>query len=113
MLPVSGNPCNSNAADEAEAVVRDAIYSPNARKQTVSLTINADLYAKAKRMGINASQIAEEALAGEVERRWRDELREEARRTAEAYEAYAAEHGDFAALVRDHYAEADRDDGAV
>lgn len=90
--------------------MRDAIYSPNARKQTVSLTINGDLYAKAKHMGINTSQVAEEALASEVQRRWKEELRQEAKRTAEAYDAYAAEHGDFVSLIRDHYAD---DDGPV
>jgi len=43
--------------------VRDPIYNPNAPKQTVSLTLNSDLYAKAKSVGINASKIAEEAIA--------------------------------------------------
>ena len=44
-------------------------YDHKAAKQTVSLTLNSDLYALAKRCGINASQIAEQALAQEVELR--------------------------------------------
>ena len=38
-------------------------FDAGARKRTVSLTLNADLYAKAKDSGINLSKVAEEALA--------------------------------------------------
>jgi post-segregation antitoxin (ccd killing protein) len=83
--------------------VRSAQYDVKAAKQTVSLTINSDLYAQAKRFGINASQIAEEALAHEVARRNAERLREEARKDLEALDAYEAEHGSFADMVRQHY----------
>jgi hypothetical protein len=49
--------------------VRGPPHDVKAAKQTVSLTINSDLYAQARRLGINASQIAEEALIQEVTRR--------------------------------------------
>ena len=39
------------------------LFDPSAKKRTVSLTLNSDLYAKAKERGINASQVAEAALA--------------------------------------------------
>jgi len=45
--------------------MRDPLFEPKAPKQTVSITLNSDLYAKAKSMGINASKVAEEALAYE------------------------------------------------
>lgn len=40
---------------------KPASFDREAPKQTVSLTINSDLYAQAKRLGMNASKIAEEA----------------------------------------------------
>lgn len=83
--------------------MRSLPYNPKAAKQTVSLTINSDLYASAKRFGINASQIAEEALAQEVAKRTAERLREDARRDLEALDAYEAKYGSFAEMVREHY----------
>ncbi len=40
-------------------------FDPSAARRTVSLTINGDLYARAKEAGINVSRVAEQALAGE------------------------------------------------
>jgi len=36
-------------------------YDSSGPKQTVSLTLNSDLYPKAKSLGINASRVAEQA----------------------------------------------------
>jgi post-segregation antitoxin (ccd killing protein) len=90
--------------------MRDPLFDPKAAKQTVSITLNSDLYAKAKSLGINASRVAEEALATKY-----DELRSEAliaelRRGLAAVESYADQHGSFAELVREHY---ERGDGAI
>jgi post-segregation antitoxin (ccd killing protein) len=90
--------------------MRDPLFDPKAPKQTVSITLNSDLYAKAKRLGINASRVAEEALARKY-----DELRSEAliaelRRGLGAVESYADQHGSFAELVREHH---ERGDGAI
>src|SRR5690606_11847938 len=52
----------------AAGMARDSTYDHSARKRTVSLTLNGDLYAKAKELGINASRVAEEALAAELTR---------------------------------------------
>ena len=49
--------------------VKTVPYDLKAAKQTVSLTVNSDLYAKAKSFGINASQVAEEALQYELSAR--------------------------------------------
>lgn len=90
--------------------MRDPLFDPKAAKQTVSITLNSDLYAKAKSLGINTSRVAEEALATKY-----DELRSEAlsadlRRGLAAVESYADQHGSFAELVREHY---ERGDDAI
>lgn len=90
--------------------MRNPLFEPKAPKQTVSITLNSDLYAKAKSMGINASKVAEEALAQEYSARLRDALRAEIRDELAALERYEAQHGSFPELVRAHY---ERDDGAV
>jgi|SRR5450631_1394138 post-segregation antitoxin (ccd killing protein) len=89
----------------------DPLFDPKAAKQTVSITLNSDLYAKAKSVGINASKVAEQALAAEYSERRREVLRAEVQRDLAAAETYAAQHGSFADLVREHYEpgeEADR-----
>jgi post-segregation antitoxin (ccd killing protein) len=90
--------------------MRKPLFEPKAPKQTVSITLNSDLYAKAKSMGINASKVAEEALADEYTVLLREALRAEIRGELAALERYEAEHGSFPELVRAHY---ERDDGAV
>jgi post-segregation antitoxin (ccd killing protein) len=44
-------------------LVREAGYVVDAARQTVSLTINSGLFARVKALGINASRVAEQALA--------------------------------------------------
>lgn len=82
--------------------MRRPAYDTAAPRRTVSLTINADLMAKAKAEGINASAIAERALAAELTERVRARLIEELKRGAEAYDAFVAEHGSFPEIVRAH-----------
>jgi post-segregation antitoxin (ccd killing protein) len=83
--------------------MRPPLYDAKAAKQTVSVTINSDLYAQARSFGINTSQIAEEALAQEVARRKAARLKEEVSKDLKALDAYEAEHGSFAEMVRQHY----------
>jgi antitoxin CcdA len=90
--------------------VRDPLYDPKAPKQTVSVTLNSDLYAKAKDLDINASKVAEEALAHEYSARRSEALRAEIRGELAAIEKYEEQHGSFPELVRAHY---ERDDDAV
>jgi post-segregation antitoxin (ccd killing protein) len=90
--------------------MRNPLFEPKAPKQTVSITLNSDLYAKAKRMGINTSKVAEEALANEYSAGLREALRAEIRSELTDLEKYEAEHGSFPELVRAHYED---DDGAV
>lgn len=78
-------------------------FDTHAPKQTVSVTINSDLYAQARKLGVNTSQVAEQALIAEVARRRADVLKKEIRQDLEACKAYEARYGSFAEMVRDHY----------
>jgi antitoxin CcdA len=90
--------------------VRDPHFDPNAPKQTVSVTLNSDLYAKAKSVGINASKVAEEAIADEYSKRRKEALLKELREDLAAVEKYEEQHGSFPELVRAHY---EREDGSI
>ena len=90
--------------------MKDPLFESKAPKQTVSITLNSDLYTKAKSLGINASKVAEEALAHEYSARRSEALRAEIRNELAALEKFEAKHGSFPELVRAHY---ERDDGAV
>ena len=83
--------------------MRSPPYDAKAGKQTVSVTLNSDLYAQAKSLGINASQVAEDALAAEVARRKAAQLKGEIQQDLQALDAYEAKHGSFAEMVREHY----------
>jgi len=83
--------------------MRSPKYNLKAAKQTVSLTLNSELYAQAKAFDINASQIAEEALAYEVNRRRAEKLKGEILEDIEALDAYEAKHGSFVDMAREHY----------
>lgn len=87
--------------------MRAPLYDVRAAKQTVSLTVNSDLYAKAKNLGINASQVAEEALSETLARRLADQVKAEIRQDLDAYDTYVAEHGSPAELARAHYGDKD------
>jgi post-segregation antitoxin (ccd killing protein) len=83
--------------------MRSSLYYLKATKQTVSVTINSDLYAQARGLAINTSQVAEEALAAAVARHKAERLKKEIQQDLQALDAYEAEHGSFAAMVREHY----------
>ena len=86
------------------------LYDIKAPKQTVSLTVNSDLYSQAKKLGINSSQVAEEALNVAVTARLTERLKAEILQDLAAYNSYVAQHGSPAELARGHYA---RDDDAI
>jgi post-segregation antitoxin (ccd killing protein) len=90
--------------------MRSSTYDLKAAKQTVSVTINSDLYTQAKGLGINTSQVAEEALANEVARHKAERLKAEIQQDLQALDAYEAEHGSFAEMVREHYQAAGADE---
>jgi antitoxin CcdA len=83
--------------------VREPPFLAEAPKQTVSLTINSDLFARVKAQGINASRVAEEALARELDRYRREAITADVRADIAAANAYVATHGSYADLAREHY----------
>jgi antitoxin CcdA len=89
--------------------VRGPSHNAKAAKQTVSLSINSDIYAQAKKLGINASQIAEEALLQQIMRLKAEQLQAEIRQDLEATNSYISKHGSFAEMVRQHYQDNDED----
>jgi antitoxin CcdA len=90
--------------------MRDPLFDSKATKQTVSITLNSDLCAKAKSAGINISRVAEEALATQYAAVFREALIKELRQGFAAVDAYSDKHGSFSDLVRKHYA---KDNGAI
>lgn len=87
--------------------MKQPLFDATAKKRTVSLTLNADLYAKAKAQGINASQIAEEALAVALASRVSEKIKAEIRHDLDAYNTYVEKHGSPAEMLRDYLAERD------
>jgi post-segregation antitoxin (ccd killing protein) len=87
--------------------MRDPLFEPKAAKQTVSITLNSDLYAKAKSAGINISKVAEEALATKYAELCSEALIAELREGLAAVDSYAEQHGSFSELVRKHYEQGD------
>lgn len=90
--------------------MRQLPFDPAARKRTVSLSLNGDLYAKAKAHGINVSRVAEAALAEALAARLAEKIRAEIGQDLAAYDAYVDKHGSPAEMLRDHLAA--RDDPA-
>jgi antitoxin CcdA len=81
----------------------DAVSDAKAKKRTVSLTLNGDLYAKARGAGMNVSRIAEAALAEALKAHEREKLREEIRQDMRALTAYIEKHGDPVAELREMF----------
>ncbi len=90
--------------------MRSKLFEPGAPKRTVSVTLNSDLYAKAKAAGLNASRVAEEALAQAYADKCAEALAAEIRQDLEAANRYVEQHGSFPEMVRAHY---EGDDEAV
>jgi post-segregation antitoxin (ccd killing protein) len=87
--------------------MQTSLFDRSARKRTVSLMVNGDLYARAKAAGINASRVAEEALALALKAREAERLRAEIRQDMDVLARYVAEHGDPAAELREMFGAGD------
>jgi antitoxin CcdA len=73
--------------------MRSPLYDPNARRKTVSVTMNADLVAKASALGINISRTAEAAVAKAFEEAEKAKIREEIREAVRMVDEFVAMHG--------------------
>lgn len=76
------------------------MYSRNAPKRRTNMTINEDLVRAAKEMGLNLSEIAEEALGAAVLARARKQWEEENAEALEVHRRRIEAHGTFGDLVR-------------
>jgi antitoxin CcdA len=73
--------------------MRTPLYDVNARRKTVSITLNADLVARASAVGINISRTAEAAIVLAFESLERAKIREEIREAVRITDALVAEYG--------------------
>ena len=73
--------------------MRTPLYDVNARRKTVSITLNADLVAKASALGINISRTAEAAVIQAFETAEKAKIREEIREAVRITDALVAEYG--------------------
>jgi antitoxin CcdA len=87
--------------------MQTALFDTRARKQTVSLTVDSDLYARIRALGINASRVAEEALAQALREKEAELLRAEIRQDMMALADYVTAHGDAVAELREMFDAAD------
>jgi antitoxin CcdA len=83
------------------------LFDAVAKKRTVSITLNSDLYARAKAEGINASQVAEAALAEALAAQLALTARMEIEHDLHAYDDYVEKHGAPAEMLRAHLAKDD------
>ena len=89
--------------------MRDLPYGPGARKRTVSLTLNADLYAKAKGQESTCRRLPKRLLRQALAERLAEQVKADIRRDLGALNAFVETHGSFAEMVREHYATIDGD----
>jgi post-segregation antitoxin (ccd killing protein) len=73
--------------------MRTPLYDVNARRKTVSITLNSDLVAKASALGINISRTAEAALIQAFEAIEKERIREEIRVAARIVDELVAKYG--------------------
>ena len=98
--------------------MRVPLYDHNARRKTVSVTLNADLVARSMAHGINISRVAEAALIAAFEAAEkaaiREEMREAARFTEEVVRMYGHPFPESRAMfMPDGEVTADADDDAA
>ncbi len=75
--------------------MKEPLFDESAARRTVSLTLNSDLYARAKEAGINVSRVAEQALAGAYKEKAREALRAQMAEDIRALDAFAEKYGSF------------------
>jgi antitoxin CcdA len=72
----------------------------SAPRRAVNLSLNSDMVAKARALGLNLSGIAEEAIAREVARATEEWFKAEIARGVAEHEEYLAKYGSLADAVR-------------
>ena len=73
--------------------MRTPLYDVNSRRKTISITLNADLVAKASALGINISRTAETAVIQAFEAAEKARIRDEIHAATRMVDEYVAIHG--------------------
>ena len=73
--------------------MRTPLYDPNARRKTISVTINSDLAVKATALGINLSRTAETAIAAAFTQLERERAKAELEEAVRITDEYVAKYG--------------------
>jgi antitoxin CcdA len=76
------------------------VYDTTAPKKPVNLNANSDLIRTAKDVGVNLSQVFEEAILATVKSRLEQKWLQENKGAIESYNSHIEEHGVFAAGKR-------------
>lgn len=87
--------------------MKSPLFNPGARRSTVSLTLNSDLYAKARQAGINVSRVAEQSLAQAYTEYRAAVLQRELEQDRKSIDEYVRDAGSLADFVRTHYEKSD------
>jgi antitoxin CcdA len=77
-----------------------SLYDLNAPKKSANLSVNSDLLAHAKQLGINISAVLEQSLAQKVKELTAQAWLEENRNAIAKYNQEVEEHGVFSDGVR-------------
>lgn len=89
------------------------LYDPNARRKTVSITLNSDLAEKASALGINLSRTAEAAIAEAFIEREREQIKAEIAEAVRITDELVAKHGHpFGEWIRDYLPDEGDEDAA-
>ncbi len=93
--------------------MRLPLYDQNAKRKTVSVTLNADLVARSAAHGINISRVAEAALGVAFEAAEKAKIREELKEDARWVAELVAKHGHPFPESRAVFMPEDEDDNAA
>jgi len=77
-----------------------SIYDLSAPKKPTNLTVNSDLLAQARALGINLSAVLEQSLVQEVKRRKAEAWLQENRAAIETYNQEVSQRGVFSDGLR-------------
>lgn len=78
----------------------EQLYNPSAPKKATNLSINSELLAKAKGLGVNLSATLELALAERVRQMQREQWLVDNREAIDVYNQQVEEHGVFSDGMR-------------
>ncbi len=76
------------------------VYDPGAPKKATNLSVNSDLLAQARALGINVSAVLEQSLAEQVKKLRAEAWVRENRSAIEAYNRDVEKHGTFSEELR-------------